>query len=287
MVTREEKNKKIRRKINQEKGLKYSKNLGKIVLLIGFMFVAIYLNLRYVGTSFIKTKEYIIRDSSIPLSFHGIKVLHFSDLLYGSTISENDLSDLSEEFLKIKPDIVVFTGDILDNSYNLAKDELENLQVFFSNIPYTIGKYAVKGDFDTSTFDLIMKEAGFTILDNEQKLIYYKENTPITLIGFDSTNINTDKLNNDKTNNLYKISLIHNYDYFPQSFTSNLVLAGHNLNGEIYIPYYQGLLGNNQYNKSYYEINNSKIYISNGLGSPHNMRLFNHPSINVYRLMSY
>jgi len=287
MVTREEKNKKIRKKINREKNINYSRNLVKIFLLIGFMFVTIFLTIRYVGTNFIKTKEFIIRDSNIPMSFHGKKILHFSDLLYGSTINNNKLEKLKKEFKRIKPDIVIFTGDIVNKNYSLSKEELEELKIFFKNIPYTIGKYAVKGDLDLTTFDLIMNEANFTILDNEYKLVYHEDNTPISLIGFNSNNINFDKINKEEINNLYKITLIHNYDYYNQSFNSNVVLAGHNLNGEIYIPYYQGLLGNNKYNKSYYEINNSKIFISNGLGSIHKLRMFNHPSINVYRLMNY
>ena len=287
MVTREEKNKKIQKKINREKNINYSRNLIKTILLFGFMFAIVFLDLRYVGTSFIKTKEYIVKDSQIPLSFHGKKILHFSDLLYGSTIFASELNDLKEEFSRIKPDVVVFTGDIIDKNYNLSKDEVNTLKDFFQNIPYTIGKYAVKGDFDLSTFDLIMNEADFTILDNEYKLVYYKDNTPISLIGFNSNNFSLENINNQEINNTYKISLIHNFDYYNQSFNSNLILSGHNLNGELYIPYYQGLLGNNKYNKSYYEINNSKVYISNGLGSIHKLRMFNHPSINVYRLMNY
>lgn len=287
MVTREEKNKKIRKKINREKNINYSRNLVKIFLLIGFMFVTIFLTIRYMGTSFIKTKEFIIKDSNIPISFHGKKILHFSDLLYGSTISTNDLNKLEEEFQRIKPDIVVFTGDILSENYTLSKEELEEIKTFFKNIPYTIGKYSVKGDFDLTTFDLIMNEANFTILDNENELIYFDDNTPISLIGFNSNNVNLDKINKEEINKFYKISLIHNYDYYDQSFYSNIVLAGHNLNGEIYIPYYQGILGNSKYNESYYEINNSKVFISNGLGSVHRLRMFNHPSVNVYRLMNY
>lgn len=286
MVTREEKNKKIRKKINHEKSIKYSRNLVKICLLIGFMFTLTFLNLRYVGTSFIKTKEFIIKDSAIPETFHGKKILHFSDLLYGSTISIDDLEKLEKEFQKIKPDIVIFTGDIINENYNLSKEELDKIENFFKAIPYTIGKYAVKGDFDLATFDLIMNEAQFTILDNESKLVYYGDNTPISLIGFNGNNTNFDKIKKNEITNLYKISLIHNYDYYNQSFNSNIILSGHNLNGEIYIPFYDGILGNNKYNRSYYEVNNSKIFISNGLGSIHRMRMFNHPSINVYRLMN-
>ena len=284
METREEKNKKIRKKINHEKNINYSRNAIKIILLLGCMFILVFLSLRYFGTSFIKTKEYIIKNENIPLSFHGVKIVHFSDLLYGSCVFEDEVNYLEEEFKRIKPDIVVFTGDIINNGYSLSKDELENLKEFFKNIPYTIGKYAVKGDYDLSTFDLIMNEANFTILDNEYKLVYHEENTPIALIGFNSNNLNLENVINDEINNLYKIGLIHNFDYYDQSYNSNLILAGHNLNGEIYIPYYQGLLGNNKYNGRYYEINNSKVYISNGIGSIHKFRMFNHPSINVYRL---
>lgn len=287
MVTREEKNKEIRKEIKREKNINYSRNFFKIFLLVSFIFITLFLSLRYVGTSFIKTKEFIIRDNTIPLSFHGKKILHFTDLLYGSTITDTNLKKLTKEFQLIKPDIVIFTGDIIDKNYSLSKEKLDMLKNFFKEIPYTIGKYAVKGDYDLATFDLIMDESNFTILDNEYKLVYYKDNTPISLIGFNSNNISLEKIDNEKINGIYKISLIHNFDYYNQSFNSNLILAGHNLNGEIYIPFYQGLLGNNKYNKSYYEINNSKVYISNGLGSIHKMRMFNHPSINVYRLMNY
>lgn len=287
MVTREEKNKKISKEIDNEKKIKYSKKILKFFLFIGFMFVIIFLNIRFFGTSFIKTKEFMIKDKSIPLSFHGIKILHFSDLLYGSTVNENELKYLEKEFKRIKPDIVVYTGDILKEKYNLSKSELEIIKNFFTNIDANIGKYAVKGDLDTSTFDLIMNNANFKILDNDYQLTYTKDNTPIAIIGLDSNNVNLEKIDNERINELYKITLIHNFDYYDQSLNSNLVLAGHNLNGELYIPFYKGLLGNNEYNESYYEINNSKIYISNGIGSTRNIRMFNHPSINVYRLMNY
>lgn len=287
MVTREEKNKKIRKKINREKNINISRTIIKLTLLLGCMFVLCFLALRYVGTNFIKTKEYIIKDSNIPMSFHGKKILHFSDLLYGSTIFNDELEYLEEEFKKIKPDIVVFTGDIISENYDLSKEELDSLKNFFKNIPYTIGKYSVKGDYDLSTFDLIMSESSFITLDNEEKIIYYEENTPIALIGFNGNNLNTNNIKQDTINNLYKISLIHNYDNYDQTFFSDIILAGHNLNGEIRIPLYKGLLGNNKYNESYYEINNSKIFISNGIGSIHKLRSFNHPSINVYRLMNY
>ena len=279
MVTREEKNKKIQQEISREKSIERSKKTLKVIILLGFFLTAIYLNLHFIETKFIKTYEYRFKNSSIPNSFDGLKILHFSDLLYGSSINSKDLVKLQKEFNKIKPDIVVFTGDIVMPNYTLEKDELNDLKTFFKEIPYNITKYAVRGENDNSTFDLIMNEANFKVLDNKEDLVYYMENNPISFVGFNSNDIN-DVQTKD---NIFKICLIHNYDYFKAS-DCPLVLAGHNLNGEIYIPFYKGILGNNKYNGKFYEENNQTIYISNGLGTLHNMRLFNHPSINVYRL---
>lgn len=285
MTTRTEKNKNIQKKIDYEKKVKYSKVIIKIFFLLIIIFFSIFLIIRYYSTSFIKTNEYIVKDSSLPLSFHGIKILHFSDLLYGSTIFTDDLNDLLDEFKRINPDIVIFTGDILDENYKLAKEEINDIINFFQNIPYNIGKYAVMGDLDNTTFDLIMEKSQFNVLENASQLIYYHDNTPIALLGFNSSTNNVIKT--DKLDNLYKISIIHNFDYYNLSLDSNLILAGHNLNGELYIPYFGGILGNNKYNKRNYTINNMPVYISNGLGSPHKLRMFNHPSINVYRLMNH
>ena len=57
MVTREEKNKKIQQEISREKSIERSKRALKVIILLGFFLTAIYLNLRFVETKFIKTYE--------------------------------------------------------------------------------------------------------------------------------------------------------------------------------------------------------------------------------------
>ena len=43
--------------------------------------------------------------------------------------------------------------------------------------------------------------------------------------------------------------------------------------------------GAKKYYRPYYKVNNTDIYISNGIGLNNlNFRLFNHPSINFYRI---
>lgn len=283
MQTRQEKNKKIVSDIKKEKNIKRSKKMLVFLLIISIILILVYLYMYFIGTSFIQTHEYVIKNNNIPSSFHGTKIVHLSDLLYGTTIDKNDLDYLKKEIRKINPDIIVFTGDLVYDKYQLTNNDLDILKDFFNNLDYRIGKFAVKGDMDSTTFDLVMEESKFQVLDNNYEIIYNNDNTPIIISGININNSNLFNINN--SNNNYLISLIHNYDHYNNyNINANLVLAGHNLGGEIRLPFLGAMLGENKYVDNYYEENSNIVHISNGLGSYHKMRLFNHPSINVYRL---
>ncbi len=279
MITREEKNKEYVNEINKEKAINISK---KILHIVGIFLLTTFLIFAYIyflGIKGLKIKEYVIKDNNIPESFHGVKILHFTDILYGSTIFQNDIEKLEEQIRLVNPNIVLFTGNIIAPEYKISEDEIKMLNNFLKSIPYTIGKYAVKGNYDGSTFNLLFDDTKFDILDDDVLKIYNNSNEFINIVGLFKSDFGI-----TIDNNQYTISLINNYDdYHKININANLVCAGHNLGGEIRFFDYP-LLGNNKYNNSYYEENNSKIYISNGLGSIHHMRLMNHPSVNVYRL---
>ncbi len=278
MISREEKNKKYVDEINREKAFKATKIILKILFVLLLIFSVIYLYARFYEPSKLETHEYLIKSDKIPDEFNGIKVLHFTDLLYGS-INENKLNTLLNEIKLIKPDIVFFTGNIISNDYQVNENEIKLITDFFNNIPYTIGKYTINGDKDNQNYNLIMENTDFTILNNELVNIYNGLNK-INLIGINYNDTKEIKNNSDD----YTITLINNYDeYIKFNLKSDLILAGHNLGGEIRI-FNLPLLGLDKHLNTYYEDDYGIIYISNGLGSIHNLRLMNKPSINVYRL---
>ena len=278
MISREEKNKKYVNEIKKERRIKVSKIIFKILCIITIILTSCFLYIYFLGPKGLKTKEYIIKDNSIPSSFNGIKILHFSDLLYGSTISYDNIKRITDEINLINPDIVFFTGNIISETYEISEKEINYLNEFFKNIPYTIGKYAIMGDLDSSTFRLIMENTDFSVLDNEIKEIY-NEKDKINVIG-----INTDEIKEIKSSDSYTITLINNYDnYNKYNITSNIILAGYNLGGEIRL-FNLPLLGTAKYLNNYYEENSTHIYISSGLGTRHHVRFMNKPSLNVYRL---
>ena len=278
MITREEKNKEDINEINREKAINISKKILHIAGIIMLIFILFFAYIYFIGVKGLFTNEFIIKDTSIPKSFHGVKILHFSDLLYGSTIKESEIKTLLEEIKLVNPDLVFFTGNMIYEKSNLSEEDINTLNDFFKEIPYTIGKYAIKGDLDNQSFNLILENTNFTILNNEIQKVYNNDESYINIVGL-SNKIDIIQKKDDN----YTITLINNYDNYKEyNIKSNLVFAGHNLGGEIRL-FNIPLLGNNQYNNLYYEENN-KTYISNGLGSIHHMRFMNHPSINVYRL---
>jgi len=282
MISREEKNKEIVNEIRKEQARNISKKILHITTTIIIILLLLFSYIYFIGVKGLTTNEFVIKNSSIPKSFHGIKIVHITDLLYGREIDSKYLNKLQEEIKLINPNIITFTGNIFNNNYTTSEEDIKNINTFFKNLPYTIGKYAIKGNLDTRTFDLIMDNTDFTILNNESITIYNNSQESINIIGI---NYN-DKATINKENDFYTITLINNYDYYKEyNVSSNLVLAGNNLGGEIRL-FNLPLLGNNKYNNSYYEENNTKIYISSGIGSLHHMRFMNHPSINVYRLIN-
>lgn len=265
-----------------------------ITLIIFLLIISIYLWARYIETSGLKIKEYKV-EANITDNFHGLKIVHFTDLHYGSTINKKDLKKIVEKINFLKPDIVVFTGD-LTNCYN--EKCIVEISEELKNIKTTIGKFAVNGNHDDNTFNKAMENSEFKILNNNYELIYSNDYEPIIIAGINSNLTDaTDISEKLKTtyeyiqNNevIYKILLTHEPDIIDKTNIFDLVLAGHSHNSQINIPILKDLIklkGAENYYNPYYKVNNTNLYISGGLGtSKFKLRLFNKPSINFYRIV--
>lgn len=276
----------------------------KIMIISIILISGILLYSRFVSTSGLKVKEYKITNSIITDNFHGFKIIHISDIHYGRTIKLKELEKIVAEINLLKPDIVVLTGDLIDEDTKLTEEMINEIKNMLKNINTSVGKYAITGEDDLKfdEWENIINFAGFKNLNDNYELIYKKGYSPILIAGINS-NSNTPKslieryqyieeyLNSDEQlSSIYKILLMHepdfidniNYSYF------NLILAGHSHKGQINIPLF-GPINTLEYSKKYYDeyykLQNSDLYISSGLGtSDYNFRFLNKPSINFYRL---
>lgn len=280
-----------------------------IKILIGFLiiigiFTLTFLYALFIGTKGLKVKEYKIEVSNLEPEYHGLKIVHLSDIHYGSIINKKELKNIVEKVNSIKPDIVVLTGDISTDGLN--NKQLEEVSNLLSKINANIGKYIIKGnhDYKFDKWDILVENSGFTDLNDNYELIYISQTKPILLAGI-STNLYgtlnikdkikpiNDYLNNQEQNNSnYNILLIHEPDFIEEIDYNkfNLILSGHSHNGQVRLPFFGAIytpIGAKKYYDEYYHLNNSELYISSGLGTTDlNVRLFNHPSFNLYRIVS-
>lgn len=257
---------------------------------------------RYIELQFLKTKEYAIIDTNLPEDFDGLKIVHFSDLHYGRAIDKKMMTKIIKEINLIKPDIVIFSGDLIDKDASLEEKDITYLIEKLSEIQSKYASYAVLGnhdiDYDIEVIKEIYQKSHFILLQNEYDILYGKNNMPIFIGGLDSLlegNPDIDKTMQyfeDHENISYKILIVHEPDItddiLKKDPSINLILSGHSHNGQVKLPFIRSIytpIGSKKYYDNQYKIENTSLYISSGIGvSRINFRLFNTPSINFYRL---
>lgn len=301
---------------SKKKKQSFLKQLLKFMLLLLVIGVGIVLYSRFLGTSGLVVKEYQIKNELFEKNFHGFKILHLSDIHYLTTIDYDSFKKTVDKINDINPDMVVLTGDLLDKNIEYSNKQIEQLEELLSQIKVTTNKYAIMGNHDSkkTEWETVIKNSGFINLNDNYDFIYYGVGSPIMVSGI-STNLEKpegikDKIKSieekmDETlpavdqngkklytihNPIYHILLIHEPDYMESInyHKFNLILAGHSHNGQIRLPFIGGIMnpkGAKQYSEEQYTLDETKLFISGGLGTSEiKYRFFNRPSINLYRL---
>lgn len=284
-------------KRKKEKSKKNKKLAKKLVIFLILILLVLGIWGKFFEPNLLSVKEYKLSSNEIPSSFNGVKIVHFSDLHYGIGNSNKKLDNLIAKINSLNPDIVIFTGDLIDRNYSTNENDIKNITNKLSKIEANLGKYACTGNHDikNENFDNIMYDSGFKVLKNNYDTIYNKTNKPIAIYGLDNITYGSPKLDmlnsKDIENIAYKIVILHEPDYideFIDNYDVNLILAGHSHNGQVKLPKIKPIYlpkGSKTYYGKSYKINNTNVYISNGVGnSIIDFRLFNAPSINLYRM---
>ena len=136
--------------------------MKKFAIIMASAILMLILYARFVGTKGIKINEYKVVNKDIADAYHGLKIVHISDIHYGSIINGKKLCKIADKINSLKPDIVVLTGDLLDKRFNYVDNEISNC---LSHIEARLGKYAISGNHDEPVeeyYDIIEK-AGFMV----------------------------------------------------------------------------------------------------------------------------
>lgn len=272
----------------------------KFLLCFVLIIFLVALYARYVGTYGFVTKEYTVYSSDIPSSYDGLKIVHFSDIHYKRAITLEKIKDIVDEINLINPDILVFTGDLIDKDSELSTSDYSQLIEEFSKMKAKYGKYAILGNHDYVHKDKIIQlfnDSNFKYLENSYDVIYNQNSEKIFVAGIGNVTYNLDNVDKtmefigDNSEDSYKIVLVHEPDISKtiiDNYGVSMILGGHSHNGQIRLPMIGAIYtpnGANIYYDEHYNENGVNLYISSGIGvSRINFRLFNRPSINFYRI---
>ncbi|MFS1514261.1 metallophosphoesterase [Chengkuizengella sp. SCS-71B] len=243
----------------------------------------------------LQTTQIKLSSKRIPLQFSGLKIVHFSDLHLGFHMDDQYFDDLIKQVNAHQPDIICFTGDLVDEDASNLSTYILKLQQF--EAPY--GKFAVLGNHDKIRIDStawvteVLKRSNFNLLVNENVQIK-RDNAVINMTGVDDIiygNPNLDKALLEANKDTYTILLAHEPDFadVAHNYQVDLQLSGHSHGGQIRLP----LIGHiitppmaKKYVNGLYEVGDSlKVYTNKGVGTTiYPFRFFCRPEITVITL---
>ncbi len=257
------------------------KSYLKIAAFILFVMVVGYLYARIIEPNLLNINYENITTNLISKKCDKIKILQFSDTHLSDYFSIEDLKRVVDKINGENPDIVIFTGDLIDhyNNYNY-KGDIDHIWETLKQIKAPLGKYAVYGNHDyggggEAIYRKIMDKSGFTTLVNSN--IMLKEYN-LNIIGMDDSifgKIDKDKLISCIDNNFYNVVISHEPDIidFLLEYNIDLFLSGHSHGGQVNIP----IISKNilpplgeKYVRGLYKFENARntvLYVNVGIGT--------------------
>lgn len=209
-----------------------------------------------------------------------IRVLHISDL-HIERITRRERS-IIDKIKTLSPDLILFTGDVLNLSYLDDSTAQSDAISFFNQLSAPLGVYGVTGspavDFP-DFFSRLSRSTSLRWLNNESQLVETSSVT-LNLIGVTCThNPDLDEKSlaelmpkDSSPQQSVNLLLYHSPDLAPNAsqFDVDLQLSGHTHGGQVRLPIlgalYTGSLYGKLFNAGRYLVNGMTLYISRGLG---------------------
>ena len=225
--------------------------------------------------TFIEMNEFHLNNK--PGNKPGIKVIQVSDLHLKSIT--RSLKTLADKISDLNPDLIFLTGDAIDDAGNL-----NILEDFLKLLGTKIKKVAILGNWeywskvDLNSLKSLYKRYNCDLLVNEANQYTFRQKTILVTGVDDYVGGGPDiigALKQFKPSD-YHVILNHCPEYsnviasnLGKSNQADLILSGHTHGGQINIFGIAPFLpqGSGQYVKGWYDVGETKMYVSRGIGT--------------------
>lgn len=224
-----------------------------------------------IGWNYFPFKEVSIKSQGSSGVFYGLRIIQLSDLHLTKRVNVGYLKTLVRKINEQKPDLIVFTGDILQTKALQVKEQIEVFKELEAKAYFVTGNHDIV--YGAKELQAIMNESNIVCLDNEIVKVQIKD-FELQLIGlsdrysfFRGIKRPIKELFSKLDPNLPTILLAHQPKDVEHigSHRIDVQLSGHTHGGQIYPfsilvklfqPYFSGL----------YMYKKTVLYVSNGVG---------------------
>lgn len=238
-------------------------------------------------------KEVKLAIRNLPNAYKGWKIVQFSDVHFGFHFGIKELRHVVELINDLHPDILLFTGDLVQRGYNKPERMIPLLQ----SIKARGGKWAVTGNHDAPTRKKVanaLESSDFKVLDNKHGVIpfngQYLYIAGLDDVLFGSPNI-TQAMNGLSEEDCVLL-LVHEPDTadYLTEYPISAQFSGHSHGGQVRIPFIGPVIKPElaqKYVDGLYLIGEKQVplYVNRGIGTSNApIRLFCRPEITVFQL---
>ncbi len=208
-----------------------------------------------------------------------LRLVQLTDLHFGFWHGAEHVRRWVDATLKLEPDLIVLTGDLVDRLPNL--EDLERLASELKRLHAPLGVFAVLGNHDywrgsgeVTTDDLVLKleQVGLKFLNNvgvELRSDFFLAGIDDLLLGSPQLELALTHLPIQGAN----VLLSHNPDVLPEVPAQvGLTLSGHTHGGQIRAPFSMGLYSISRYGERFQQgfvqgDLGARGFVSRGLGT--------------------
>lgn len=225
----------------------------------------------------IEIKRIRLSFERLPEAFHGIKVVHFSDVHIGQHFNLEHLHVVSDLINKQQPDLLCFTGDLFD--FTVSEDAVSTGEML-AKLQAPLGKWAVLGNHDYYTgakeTTAILQKGNFATLVNQHARIRLGE-AELQIAGVDDITRGKPNIKaalNGADPNQFTLLLSHSANYADEAVKEHvdLQLSGHSHGGQVRLPFLGAPVtppNGDKYVMGHYVVQDSRlqVYTNRGIGT--------------------
>lgn len=202
----------------------------------------------------------------------GLTIAQISDSHFSAFYSPKRFDQIIQRLNRAQPDIVLFTGDLIENYRYWKIRDTTAISQQLAKITAPKGKFAILGNHDyrsdgQAAVSQLLTDGGFVLLNNESTLI-----DQLSLTGIDDSQEGQPDYTIQPEPANFSILLLHEpdqVDALPDLDRFDLILAGHSHGGQIRFPLFPYKnFGSKRYDQGIYFLSpQTSLVVNTGLGT--------------------